>query len=134
MLYSIIPLTEYTAVIDSRFHQHVSQEIADPEYRSKFYTLDGHNGEHDGSDARILCLTCISRSTGDAKLRGVVLVRNDLRADALAIASLGLVFHQEFPLYTIANIAILYTVDGQETACPLREYMQRISDALKKPG
>jgi hypothetical protein len=130
MLYTNIPLTEYTAVMDARLHSHVSQEIADPAYRHKFYSIDGMHGSPDGSDMRVLCLGFIHKSTGNAKIRGVILVRDDPCVDMLGIAALRVIASQEFPMYATANMVMIYTVDGRETVVSMSAYLQEISTKL----
>lgn len=116
--------------MDSRLHTHISEEIADPAYRHKFYMIDGLHGTPDGSDMKVLCLCFLNRTNGDAKVRGVVVVRDDPCADMLAIASLRMIMAQEQPLYETADMLLVYRVDGTEQVMTLRAYMRLISDRL----
>jgi hypothetical protein len=125
MIYSNIPMTEYSGVMDSRLHSHVSGEIVDPKYRHRFYTIDGKNGEHDGSDMRVLCLVYMNRLDGDVKLRGVILVREDPIVDVLGIACLRLLRVCEYPQYELGDVIMMYSIDGSETGYGLHEYMMR---------
>lgn len=129
MIHSI-PLTEYTGVIDSRFHEHITKEIADPEFRLKFYTLDGLNGLTDGSDVRVLSMFAINKQTGDAKVVNVVVVRNDPVIDMLAVSSLAVLIDESMPGYKEANVVVEYTVDGRETVYTMIEFMKKVSNAL----
>lgn len=123
-------ISEFTGVVDPRFHEHMSKEIPDPEYRHKLYTLTAKYATSDGSDPRILCMTCINESNGDAKLRGILLVNSDPVLVVSAIAALRMLMNDQYPTYKVPNLCFWYLIDGSEQVVKMTDCMADISVAL----